>query len=74
MTVEFMFFVKPWYNNKFNNKSVMPIPNNLFLKIPNVLYLYICYLIDMIDKLDNQYKHDTLLRYKWHKLTLWKLF
>ena len=30
MTLEFMFFMKPWHKNNFINKSGMRIPKNLF--------------------------------------------
>ena len=38
---------------------------------PSVFYLYIGHLITLINKLDNQYRHNSQLWYKLHNLTLW---
>ena len=54
-TVEFMFFTKPLQENKFVNKSGMPIPKNMLKLFPNIFYIYICHLISLIYKLDNQF-------------------
>ena len=68
-----MFFEEPWHDNKFVNKSGIPIPNillNFFLHVynPQLFHLFL-----KIDKLDNQYRHNFQWYYKWHNLTLWNI-
>ena len=72
MTIYFILFVKPWHDNKFINKSVIPIPMNL-LKLLPWFFSYIWHLISCIDKLDNQYIYNSQWYHKWHNLILWKI-
>ena len=68
-----MFFMKPWNDNKFIIKSGMPISKNLLKLSPSIFYSYILHLMSWIENIDNQYRHNSRWRYKWHNLTLWKL-
>ena len=60
-------------NNKSINKSGMLIPRNQSKLFPNIFYPYICHLISWIEKLDNQYRHNSQWCYKWHNLTVWNI-
>ena len=57
MTIDSMFFVKPWHDNKFIKKYGMPIPKNFLYLSPNIYHPHI-FIFKTIDKLDNQYRQN----------------
>ena len=69
-TIDFMFSGKLWLDNKFINKSDIPIPNIMLKYFSTYLESTEIWLKFLIDKLYSQYRHNYQLWYKFLSITL----
>ena len=68
MTIDFMLFLKWLHDSKNINKNEMPIPKNLLKFYTKYIESTDNSLNFYIDKLENQYRQNDQLWYKWHSL------
>ena len=61
MKIDSIFSKKPWHKNKFIAKYGITLPNILLKNIS--LHIYNTHIFDffIIDKIDNQYRHNNQL-------------